>query len=531
MAVGLVAAFAWAVFRAGLDGDVVNTGGWPSFRRFWGAVADPELAGEFLRLTVDAAGVTLAYAVLGTALALLVGVVGGIALSELLWEGRPGRGVVRVLFAVPRAVHEVLWALLLIQVLGFDPLVAVLAIGVPFGAVTAKVYAETIDDADPGPFRVLRASGAGLLSALFHGVIPAVRPDLVSYAFYRLECAIRSAAVLGVIGAAGLGFQLDLSFQSLRYGEIWTLIAALMVLSGLADAWSARVRHADDRRVGRASLLGLAVLVPLSWRWAGIDVTTLWSERTRRLGGEFVGDLFPARLGPGGFAELWDASVDTIAMSVLATAIALGGALVVAAAVRRPNRPLDADRGPVVVARFVGRAVLLLLRAVPAPMWAFVFVLVLFPGIWPGAVALGVYNLGVVGRLFAEAMEDADPGPHRLLTATGASAGGRFLFATLPTVAPRLVSIGLYRWEVILRETVVVGVVGAGGLGRLAQEHLAARDFAALMSVVAALIVLSLLVDSLSAALRRTMRTPAGGTRSGGVILGRAIRARTGRRV
>lgn len=501
-----IVAIAWAAVRAGVGTDIVNAGGWPSFRRFWAAAGDPELSGEFLRLTVEAATVTLAFAVLGTLLALLIGVVGGLALSERLWEEWRGRSIIRALFTVPRAVHEILWALLLIQFMGFDPLVAVLAIGIPFGAVTAKVFAETLDDADPAPYRLLRATGATRMTALAYGLVPIVRADLISYAFYRLECAIRSAAVLGVIGAAGLGFQLDLSFQSLRYREIWTLIAALMLLSGLADAWSARVRHATDARVGRRSLAVLVLLVPLSWRWTGLDPTTLWSERSRRLGVEFLDDLIPPRLGPGGWGELWDASIDTLAMSVLATAIAVGGALVLGAMAARADAGLDDRQVATAMVRWSTRCLLLLLRAVPAPIWAFVFVLVLFPGPWPGAVALGVYNLGVVGRLFAEAFEDVDTGAARVLAAGGASGPGRFLFATLPSAGPRLVSIALYRWEVILRETVVVGVVGAGGLGRLAQEHLAARDFPAVMSVVGALIVLSLAVDAVSGTLRRALR-------------------------
>ncbi len=506
--IGTGAALVWAVQTAGVSGDIVNTGGWPSFRRFWGALASPELAGTFLELTVDAAAVTLAYAVLGTALALVLGSLGGLLLSELLWEGRPGRAAVRVVLTVPRAIHEVLWALLLIQFLGFDPMVAVLAIGVPFGAVTAKVFAETIDDADAAPYRMLRASGAGRLGALAFGVLPTVKADLISYAFYRLECAIRSAAVLGVIGAAGLGFQLDLSFQSLRYHEIWTLIAALMVLSGLADAWSARVRHAGDARVGRWSVVGLVLLVPLSWRWTGLDVASLWSERTRRLAVEFGRDLLPPRFGPGGLGELVEASLDTVAMSVLATAIAIGGALVLGAASSRPRSAVDGVTAAGSLRRLGLRTLLLLCRAVPAPMWAFVFVLILFPGAWPGAVALGVYNLGVIGRLYAETFEDTDPANARVLAVSGASPTARFAYATLPAAAPRLVSIGLYRWEVILRETVVVGVVGAGGLGRLAQEHLAARDFPAVASVVGALVVLSLGVDTVSSALRRSLRLP-----------------------
>ena len=511
--IGLLVALVWAIHTAGVGGEIVNPGGWPSFRRFWGALASPALDGAFLRLTVEAAGVTLAFAVLGTVLALVLGSLGGLLLSELLWEDQRGGGLfrttMRILFVLPRAVHEVIWALLLIQFLGFDPLVAVLAIGIPFGAVTAKVFAETIDDADAGPYRLLRAGGSGRLAALAFAVVPAVRADLISYSFYRLECAIRSAAVLGVIGAAGLGFQLDLSFQSLRYHEIWTLIVALMILSGAADAWSARVRHATDARVGRWSLAALLVLIPLSWRWTGLDVSSLWSQRTRRLAAEFGRDLFPPRLGPGGLDELISSSLDTLAMSLVATTIAIGGALLAGAAASRPRSSIDGETVLGRVSRAVGRMLLLLLRAVPAPMWAFVFVLVLFPGLWPGAVALGVYNLGVVGRLYAETFEDLDGAPARVLTATGASPSQRFAYGTLPMAAPRLVSIGLYRWEVILRETVVVGVVGAGGLGRLAQEHLAARDFPAVAGVVGALVVLSLVVDTISASLRRTLRLPA----------------------
>ncbi|MEZ5244387.1 MAG: ABC transporter permease subunit [Acidimicrobiales bacterium] len=506
--IGLCAALAWAVQTAGVGDDIVNSGGWPSFRRFWGAIASPELGGTFVRLTIEAAGVTLAFAVLGTVLALVLGSLGGLVLSELLWEGRRGRWFFRALFTLPRAVHEVLWALLLIQFLGFDPMVAVLAIGVPFGAVTAKVFAETIDDADAGPYRLLRASGASRLAALSFAIVPNVKADLISYGFYRLECAIRSAAVLGVIGAGGLGFQLDLSFQSLRYGEIWTLIAALMVLSGLADGWSARVRHGTGMRIGTWSMVVVAVLVPFSWRWTGIDPGSLWSERTRRLAVEFGRDLLPPRLGPGGFGELFSASIETLAMSVLATTIAIGGAVLLGTVASRPRSSVDGETLAGRVSRLVVRTTLLLLRAVPAPMWAFVFVLVLFPGMWPGAVALGIYNLGVVGRLFAETFEDTDPAPARVLAVSGASPTERFAYATFPAAGPRLVSIGLYRWEVILRETVVVGVVGAGGLGRLAQEHLAARDFPAVLGVVGALVVLSLGVDTIGALLRRTLRVP-----------------------
>lgn len=503
----------WSGWRATTSRDVLNSRGWSSFLEFWRAAFSPELAPEFLRLTAEATATTAAYAVLGTLLSVAVGAVGGLVVAERPWEEviptRPGRAIRRALrsvarlcFVVPRAVHEVIWAVLLVQVLGFDPWVAILAIGIQFGAVTAKVYGELVDDANPAVFRSLRASGAPRLTAVAYGIVPQIRRDLVSYGFYRLECAVRSAAVLGIIGAGGLGFQLDLSFESLRYDEIWTLIGALVLLSGVTDWWSSRLRRSPSPRVVRRSWLVLAVSIPLACWHVGLTPSTLWSERTRRLARELVDDLFPPRLGPGGWSELWQATVDTLAMSVLATVIAVTGGLVLAIVAVRPPRP-DAHVGRRGLAWFV-RAVLLLFRAVPAPVWAFLVVLVMFPGIWPGAVALGVYNTGVLGRLFTEVFEDHDDRARRHLDATGANTVEQMFYAVLPLTATRLTNLALYRWEVITRETVIVGVVGAAGLGRLLQEHLVARDDAAVLGTIGALVALTSLIDLLSRAGRRT---------------------------
>lgn len=501
--IGLAAG--WAVWRAGAE-DVINGRGWPNLGEFWAAAVRPELAAEFVRLTADAAVVTLAYAVLGTAFAVLIGVVGALLLSELVvGDGLLQRAVAAVL-AVPRAIHEVIWALLLLQVFGFDPMVAVLAIGIPYGAVTAKVFAEAIDESDRAPFDLLRASGAGRLSALFYGVAPTVRRDLLSYGFYRLECAVRSAAVLGVVGVGGLGFQLDLSFETLRYEEIWTLIAALMILSGLIDQWSTTVRRSSDVTVNRLSVAAVAIAVPAAAWWVGLDPRTMWSARTRTLAGELVADLVPPRLGPGGVGSLTSAVVDTVALSLLGLAIAVIGGLLGAVVSKRATGALRSSSFVRPVSGAVVRLFLLLARAVPAPIWVFLAVLVFFPGLWPGAVGLGLYNLGVLGRLFADVFETQDTSASDQLKASGSSRAAAFLYAALPSAAPRLVALSLYRWEVIVRETVVVGVVGAGGLGVLINDHLVARDFQAVTGAVLALTVLTIGVDRVGAGLRRSLR-------------------------
>lgn len=507
---------------------LVKPEGAASFFEFFGAAAHPRLDGEFLAITGNAALVTLAYAVLGTALSLVIGVVGGILSSQTWWQprgrprfGRVGWVVARVVLVVPRGIHEVVWGLFFLAVFGLDPIVAVLAIGIPFGAVTAKVFSELLDETSRGPYTALLAIGASRRSAILYGLLPPALSDLLSYGFYRFECAIRSAAILGLVGAGGLGFELALSFQTLRYEEIWTLLYALILLSIGAEYWSSAVRTRRANHLRRplrrdpvlaGSLLFGAVLVGLSTWWVGLDLAVLWSGRVRELGVDLLRDAWPPALPDGGFGELARLSVSTLAMSVLAIAFAfIGGALLAfpaakLAQVGRPHRQTRPARTFRAIVRLGSRLILIVLRAIPPPIWALLLLFVLFPGILPGAVALGVYTAGVLGRLMAEAAENVDGRPPHALRVNGASGGQVFLYGVLPAAVPRFVAFGLYRWEVTIRETVVVGVVGAAGLGLLLDHQLSSINYAAASATLITLILVTLAVDLTSAAIRRTLR-------------------------
>ncbi|MGH3993279.1 MAG: PhnE/PtxC family ABC transporter permease, partial [Pseudonocardiaceae bacterium] len=152
------------------------------------------------------------------------------------------------------------------------------------------------------------------------------------------------------------------------------------------------------------------------------------------------------------------------------------------------------------------RTLLIVLRAIPPPVWALIILFVTYQGLLPGALALGVYTAGVLGRLMAEVAEDLDPRPLDALRAHGASEAQVFCYGVIPPAAPRFVAYGLYRWEVAIRETVVVGVVGAGGLGLLLERQLATFDYGGAVGTLLALIVLTLMVDFTSAAIRRSLR-------------------------
>lgn len=542
----MAALLAWSAYRGGIwERELINLGGWALSWQFLTASLSPVLTRDFLGLTLSASLTTLAYAVAGTALSVGLGLLGGLFSSETWWQARAGMGrrssapwlIARALLAVPRAIHEVIWGLLFVNVLGLDPLTAVLGIGIPFGAICAKVFSEIIDEAPRKPLEALLASGVSPGKALMYSTLPQAFPNMLSYAFYRFECSIRSAAVLGIIGAGGLGYQILLSLQSLRYREVWTFLYALLLLSGLTDMWSASLRRrlgAPSRvelqlapgrrpvaeRVARprrdpwimAAGLTWVVLIPFSLIYIGADVRHLWAPRTRLLLAELTRSAFPPDLSAQSLSTLWRLSGETLAMSVLAIAFAaiLGALLSVPAVhpltqawLRPDGRAASWTR---TIVWLLARGALLTMRAVPTPIWALILMFVMFPGMIPGAIALGLHTAGILGRLMAEVIENMDDRPLMALKAQGASPAQAFLYGAVPAILPGFWAYGLYRWEVAIRETVIVGLVGAGGLGRLLAEQLSGFDYRGMMATLLAFFVLTLIVDQASAAIRRAFR-------------------------
>jgi phosphonate transport system permease protein len=152
--------------------------------------------------------------------------------------------VVRGLFATVRAIHELVWALLLLIILGPNPIAGVIAIGLPYGATVARVLGERLTDVPAAPLAALTSAGSSPWQTLFYGRLPLAGADLAGYLFYRFECAVRAAAVLSFIGLGGIGFQIQIALADLRFERVWPLLAALLVLVVAVDRLSRYVREA-----------------------------------------------------------------------------------------------------------------------------------------------------------------------------------------------------------------------------------------------------------------------------------------------
>jgi len=276
------------------------------------------------------------------------------------------------------------------------------------------------------------------------------------------------------------------------------------------------------RRISFAtgSLLAFVVLAIASWGFILTvdkgDFLSLFSVETWDRATDFLGRLAgagsasePAFLQWEEWARTGRLAYETLAMSILAIGFAGIGVLLtfLPAARNVAHGELAPSRSPVWRSLFfVVRGAYMFLRGIPELIWAMIIIFVLSPGILPGALALGLHNLGILGKLSAEVVEDADMRPARALRAAGAGTFQMLVYGIMPQVLPKFFTYLLYRWEVVIRTTIVVGFVGAGGLGRefrLAMSWFHYTDVALLLMWYLLLVVA---VDLLCAYLRRIVR-------------------------
>lgn len=243
------------------------------------------------------------------------------------------------------------------------------------------------------------------------------------------------------------------------------------------------------RALNYALLLAILLAVAVSFAWLGLDFSGLTSAKGLALMADYAAGFFPADFSAAHLAQIGRASLETLAMSALGTLLAalLGLGLALPAAGR-----FGAVAGA--LARFVLNA----LRSIPELVWAALMVLAAGLGPNAGTQALALHTAGVLGRLFAEALENTPAEPAEAIRLAGGGHVAAFVYGTLPGVWPQLIAYSLYRWENNIRMASVLGFVGAGGLGQMLYVSLSLFQQAQAATVILAMLLLVLVVDALS---------------------------------
>ncbi|EKT4480869.1 phosphonate ABC transporter, permease protein PhnE [Pseudomonas putida] len=249
-----------------------------------------------------------------------------------------------------------------------------------------------------------------------------------------------------------------------------------------------------NRAINLLLLGAIAVAVVASFVYLDLDLRALVGNGGLRQMGEYAGRFLHPDLSAEHLEAVWRGALETLAMSGLGTLLAMVlGMLLALPAAGRFGWLLQG----------AARLLLNALRAIPELVWAALTVLAAGLGPNAGTLALALHTAGVLGRLFAEALENAPTEPAAAIRLQGGSQVAAFCFGTLPNLWPQLLAYSLYRWENNIRMASVLGFVGAGGLGQMLYTTLSLFQEAQASTVIIGMLVLVLLVDVLSDVLRQ----------------------------
>jgi phosphonate transport system permease protein len=257
---GLVALIAWSSRGTQVDlGTLASAEAWRQMWAYASRLFPPDLSSAAVRDAAQGAIETFAISLLGSVLAVLIGLplsllgTRTLLFRGVLYEARPlppaekaARvvvfGAAKAVLNVLRTVPEIVWAMIFVFMVGLGPFPGVLALGVHTGGVLGKLFGEVLENVDPAPLETLQGTGASRFRILVYGVLPQALPQFVAYALYRWEVNIRVAAMMGFVGAGGLGQRIHIAISLFHEHQLLTLILAIYLIVTVVDASSAYLR-------------------------------------------------------------------------------------------------------------------------------------------------------------------------------------------------------------------------------------------------------------------------------------------------
>ncbi|MBC9245245.1 ABC transporter permease [Paracoccus sp. 11-3] len=425
------------------DLNVAGHDPWAELGRMATGLLSPDFAAiGYLSYT---AALTVAFAICGVA----VGAGAGFLLTPL-YHILP----IRLFCVAIRSIHELFWAILLMQITGLSATTGILAIAIPYAGIFAKVFSEYLDEADPRPVRSIPAR-TDVISAFSYARLPLVLQEFGTYTLYRLECALRSSAVLGFVGLPTLGFQLDTFFKQGMYGAVAAVLIIYYLLIATMRLWM------------RWPLAPLYLLASIGFL-ASLQTPPMAAGMLRRF---LTYDIVPAPLRNGDLSqtETWQRfgewlhmlTFDQALPGLAATMIVAQLALVLAGIVALIGFPLIL---PLIVGRagaWAGHIGLVIGRSTPEYMLAYVLLQIFGPSMLPAILALGLHNGAIIAHLMGHQSRHLS----KDLRPDAPKGINLYAWEVLPRIYGNFLALCFYRWEIIVRESAILGLLGVSTMG------------------------------------------------------------------
>jgi phosphonate transport system permease protein len=425
---------------------------------------------------------TVSFALVGVSLAAVFGF-----LLALVFHLR----TIRIVCSFLRSIHEIFWALIFLQMLGLSPLTGILAIALPYAGICAKVYAEILDEAQTPALQAI-PSGTGTVSTFFYARLPDVWAHIFNYTSYRFECGLRSSAVLGFVGLPTLGFYLESAFSEGHYSEVSALLILFYILIASIKQWL------------RPRLIALYIIIAPFLLEGAVDIK--FDNVVRFL----TSDIVPAPFRSSSLFDLsnwvnfWDWAsyllMDKALPGLIATVILTQIALVGTAFFSLVFFPLICDKFMGKYARMIGHMFLVVVRSTPELILAYVFLQLWGPSMLPAIIALSLHNGAIIAHLMGRYSNEIKLRPDH---PTGLNL---YSYEIVPRIYGQFLAFLFYRWEVIMRETAILGILGIATLGFYVDSAMAdiRLDRALFLILITAL--LNIAIDSISRLVRKRLK-------------------------
>ena len=422
---------------------------------------------------------TVFISLLGTGLGGAIGAVGTMLCNGYVNQWKASRIVLKALVHVFRCIPVLILALLCTFVFGLGMWSGIIAVTLSTGAVLSRLGYEDSENAELYTARVLEYAGAGRLKAWWASVWKQIAPGYLANLLYLLESNVRNAAVLGFVGAGGIGLLLNEKLAWREYSKVGMILCVLYLVVLATESVSGFLRlRLVESETKQKKIPVSAVLLAFFLIFAAITVFSAMAEVNKTALASIVeGVVSPDitmlfSLSPDDVPALL---FETVCIAFLGT---LGGTV------------FSLLLSFFSCFRFFGyaavlaRLVLLAFRSVPVLVYGLLWIRVTGPGPFAGVLTMALCSIGLLAKRFLIAVDSIDLNPFYALRASGVDFLSAIRWAIVPQILPHYLSAVLYRMDINLREAAVLGLVGAGGIGTpliLAMNHYEWKQAGALL--------------------------------------------------
>ncbi len=482
--------------------------GMPDMLNLLGRMFSPELS--YISEAMPRLLETVEMALVSTTLGVLTGVLIALLTAKNTTPHRIISQTLGPLLTFFRTIPNLIWAAMLVTVFSVGKFPGMIALTITAVLITVKLLREYIETLNKNRLQGVESVGGSKIQVLRFAVLPAIFEHSLSVYFMVLEINIRSATILGLVGAGGIGQILWRDLNHLRYDNLATLIILLFVTILIIDFISLALRkNVNKFYIPRTSIAsfklqqqkkwgGVMVLLIAGFLWLFFSLEITPERLLLGLGSGRDMLLRMVQIDVSYLPRLLEGLLESVYIALFATITGGAGAVVLSYFTAYNTAPSPG------VAMILKGAVNLL-RTFPPIIVAIIFFRGVGPGPLAGAMALGIYTLGVMTKLYSEVIESTGPGIQQSIMVTGSTNLNSYRYGILPETFPNFISLMLYRLESNIRTSTILGIIGAGGVGTLLSTNITWRNWERVGLLILGIALLMILIEKSSESLRKKL--------------------------